>query len=116
VSRLGRTKIEITVTHLGIEADDALAKTGRNQLRNPVAIPFQRNLPLSPIRPERLLNVPPKLIRLAVIGLVVLIGSKGVPAIPQRSASDRRVNRGNAVLPASGWPSVSFVHRLDEKY
>jgi tetratricopeptide (TPR) repeat protein len=37
--------------------------------------------PLSPIQPEQPLNVLPKLIRIAAIGLVVLIGYKGVQAL-----------------------------------
>jgi tetratricopeptide (TPR) repeat protein len=37
--------------------------------------------PLSPIQPEQPLNLLPKLIRIAAIGLVVLIGYKGVQAL-----------------------------------
>jgi pimeloyl-ACP methyl ester carboxylesterase len=51
---------------------------------NPISEPQEGGLeisPLPPIRPEQPLNLLPKLIRIAAIGLVLLIGYKGVQAL-----------------------------------
>src|ERR1700730_11802453 len=61
------------------------ARTRNFIARNPSAPEAQEGsldiCPLPPIRSEQSLNVVPKLIRIAAIGLVALIGYKGVQAL-----------------------------------
>jgi hypothetical protein len=67
--------------------------------------------PLPPIRSEQSLNVVPKLIRIAAIGLVLLIGYKGVQALISPSPTEQLATKDAQIAAL-----IKLTNSLLERY